>query len=121
MELVDIWRKIIVGDDKSWVLFENGTIVLTKTETDLSAQGIKLLEEYGKVYAGTSAGDFSVIELRDHEGWIVTCHHPDILNYVSPAEVETSAEDWKIGLTGRSKRDYDAHELNVIHVEDNRK
>jgi hypothetical protein len=51
---------------------------------------------------------------------VITSHHPDILNYVSPDEVAEQSNDLVIGLLGRSKRDLDAAELMVIHVEDNR-
>ena len=119
--LIETWRKIIVGKEKSWVLFENGTVViLMQPETDLKQQAVRLLEKFGKVFAGTPAGDFSVIDLQEDDGWVVACHHPDILNYVSPGEIEEEPEDWKIGLTGRSKRNDDANELNIIHVEDKR-
>jgi hypothetical protein len=50
----------------------------------------------------------------------VTGHHPDILTYVSPDEVAEQNNDLVIGLLGRSKRDQDAAELMIIHVEDNR-
>ncbi len=118
---VEIWRKIILGEEKSWVLFENNTVaILMQPETDLSAQAIKLMQSYGKVFVGSPAGDFTVIKLSEHEGWIVTCHHPDILTYVSVEEVGADANDLLIGITGRSKRDNDADQLKIIHVEDKR-
>ena len=121
-EIINIWKKIIVGEEKSWVLFENGTIViLMEPEPDLRNQAISLMEEYGRVSIGTPAGDFSVINLSNDEGYAVTCHHPDILTYVSAPEVEENADDWKIGFVGRSKRDADAHELEIIHIENNHK
>lgn len=120
--LVEIWKKIIVGNEKSWVLFENGTIViLMEPESDLQNQAISLIKEFGKVSVGNSAGDFSVINLSNDEGYAITCHHPDILTYVSASEIEEDSEDWKIGLIGRSKRDCDAQEMKIIHVQDNRK
>ena len=42
------------------------------------------------------------------------------LMYISPDEVAEQSNDLVIGLLGRSKRDLDAAELLVIHVEDNR-
>ena len=62
---------------------------------------------------GSPAGDFSVITLDKHPGWVVTSHHPDILNYVRPDEVDEGSSDVAIGLLGRSKRDRDAKELSV--------
>jgi len=121
-DLIEAWRQIIVGENKSWVLFENGTcVILMQPEADLKQQAIALMEEWGPVHAGTPAGDFSVVELTAHPGWVVTCHHSDILTYVSPQEFdEPEPEEISIGLLGRAKRDQDARELQVIHVEDKR-
>jgi hypothetical protein len=121
-ELVDVWRSIIRGDEKSWVLFENGTcVVLMEPQGDLAAQATALLREWGPVHAGSSFGDFSTIELEGDKGWVVTCHHNDILTYVGPDEVAPeAASDLGVGLLGRSKRGQDAEEPRVIHVEDRR-
>ncbi len=120
--LIDTWRKIIVGDQKSWVLFQNGTcVILMEPEPDLAQQAVALLREWGPVHAGTPSADFSIIELAEHPGWVVTCHHNDILTYVSPEEFSTEApNELMIGLLGRQLRDQDASELEVIHVEDKR-
>src|SRR5262245_11999046 len=121
-ELVAAWRDIINSPDKSWVLFENGTcVVLTDPAGDLAAQAVELLREHGPVQPGSSFGDFGTITLDDGRGWVVTCHHNDILTYVAPDEVGTgSANDRAVGLLGRSKRGQDAEELRVVHVEDHR-
>ena len=120
--LIAIWRGIIQGDSKSWVLFEHGTcVILMQTEADLAAQATALLAEWGPVQVGTDSADFDVIELANAPGWVVTCHHPDILVYV-PVDDENTAgtSDVVIGLIGRSERDQDAKELKVIHIEDKR-
>src|SRR5438270_5939041 len=121
-ELVEIWRQIMVGEGKSWVLFEHGTcVILTQPEADLAAQATGLMREWGPVQVGTDAGDFDVISLENSPGWVVTCHHPDILNYVSPDEFDgKEPQEIMIGLLGRSMRDQDGRELHVIHVEDKR-
>jgi hypothetical protein len=123
--LIETWRRIIVGDEKSWVLFEHGTcVVLMKPEQDLAKQAIDLMKEYGPVIVGTPAGDFNVIALKDHPGWVVTSHHPDILTYVAPDEVNKAglgSDDMMVGLIGRSKRAQDAEELDIVHIEDRRK
>jgi hypothetical protein len=119
--LIETWRRIIIGEYKSWALFSNGTcVILMQPGADLRRQALELLKTYGPVHAGSPAGDFSVITLDDDPGWVVTSHHPDILTYVSPDEVSEQSNDLVIGLLGRSKRDLDASELLVIHVEDNR-
>ncbi|WP_211342917.1 hypothetical protein [Actinomadura pelletieri] len=120
-ELVQVWRDVIRGDDKSWVLFEHGTcVILMEPEEDLAAQAVELLREYGPVHAGGPAGDFGTLDLTAAPGWAVYGHHDDILTYVAPEEVEEGAESVAVGLLGRSKRDRDGHELNAVHVEDRR-
>jgi hypothetical protein len=120
--LIAIWRGIIQGDSKSWVLFEHGTcVILMQPKVDLAAQAKALLAEWGPVQVGTDSADFDVVELANAPGWVVTCHHPDILVYV-PVDDENTAgtSDVVIGLIGRAKRGQDAKELKVIHVEDKR-
>ncbi|MCP9950410.1 hypothetical protein [Actinomadura madurae] len=120
-ELVQVWRDVIQGDEKSWVLFENGTcVILMEPEDDLAAQAVELLREYGPVAAGSSAGDFGTIDLDAAPGWAVYGHHNDILTYVAPEETADGANDLAVGLLGRSKRDQDGRELAVVHVEDKR-
>ena len=89
-------------------------------ENDLRSQAVELMREYGPVHAGSSAGDFSTINLENEPGWVVTCHHPDILTYVSENDAGDEPTDVSVGLFGRSNRDTDSADLEVIHVEDNR-
>jgi hypothetical protein len=120
-ELVEAWRATVNGPDKSWVLFENGTcVILMDPEADLAAQATALLRELGPVHAGSSFGDFTTITLDNGRGWVVACHHNDILTFVGPDEVSSGAGDLVVGLLGRSKRGQDAEELRVLHVEDKR-
>lgn len=128
-ELIAAWRQIIVGDKKSWVLFKHGTcVILTQSDADadLRAQAVALMHEWGPVQVGTPSADFNVVELVEHDGWVVTCHHPDILTYMAPDEMgieDTSdaPDDMLIGLLGRSKRGHDAEELVILHIEDKSK
>jgi hypothetical protein len=123
-DYASVWRHILVdGDRKSWVAFKNGTcVILTIPQGDLKEQAVALMKEWGQVHAGSPAGDFSTVKLTGHPGWVVTCHHSDILTYVAPEELlDAGAQDITIGLHGRSKRDQDAKSLEVIHVEDKRK
>jgi hypothetical protein len=120
-EWVEAWRNIIRGAEKSWVLFAHGTcVILMEPKGDLSAQATELMKEYGPVCVGTSSGDFSVIDLVKDQGWAVSCHHNDILTLVLPREMARGAPEIAIGMYGRSKREQDASELRVIHVEDKR-
>lgn len=118
-DLAEVWRNIVVGDSKSWVLFEHGTcVIVMEPEANLAGQARKLLAEWGPVHAGSSYGNFAVMHLDTFPGWIVTCHHPDILNYVPPDEFnEEEPPGVMIGMIGRLAREQDAEELSVIHVE----
>jgi len=119
---VDRWRDIIQDLEKSWVLFRNGTcVILVQPEGDLAAQAIELMRKWGPVQVATPSADFDIIYLASTPGWVVTCHHKDILTYVGPNEMMSpEPNDILIGLLGRSKRDRDAQELKIIHVEDRR-
>lgn len=120
-ELITVWRRIIVGENKSWVMFRQGTcVILSQPEPDLARQAVELLREWGPVHVGTPSADFDVLNLDDDLGWVVTCHHPDILNYMPPAAVSSGTPDMVIGLVGRQIRGEDAQELQVVHVEDRR-
>jgi hypothetical protein len=121
-DLIETWHGIIQGESKSWVLFEHGTcVILMQPKVDLAAQATALLAEWGPVQVGTDSADFDVIELANAPGWVVTCYHPDILVYVPPDDENMAGtSDVVIGLIGRARRDEDAKELNVIHIEDRR-
>ena len=119
-QLIDTWRRIIVGGGKSWVVFEHGTcVILTRRAEEVAAEATALLKEWGPVVVGTPAGDFNVVKLQDEPGWVVTCHHPDILTYVGADEFAEghAPEEMMIGLIGRAKRGQDAEELRIIHTE----
>lgn len=120
--LVDRWRAIIQGPEKSWALFANGTcVILMEPEADLAAQATELLKEWGPVQVATPSADFNVIHLADAPGWVVTCHHKDILTYVGPDEFPSpEPSEVVVGLLGRAKRDRDAQELEIVHLEDKR-
>jgi len=79
------------------------------------------MREWGPVYAGSPAGDFTVLTLRHDSGRAIVSHHADIFTYVSPEEIPVDDRtEVVVGLFGRNKRDQDAAELVVIHIEDKR-
>ncbi len=120
-ETVEVWRQLVVGKGGSWVLFSHGTcVVLAGAEGPLEQQGIELLKEWGPVAAGSPSGDFSVVILDGLPGWVVTSHHELVNTYVRPDELDDDPAEVDIGLLGRLKRDLDATELVVVHVEDKR-
>ncbi|WP_090791490.1 hypothetical protein [Asanoa ishikariensis] len=121
-ELAGVWRRVVRGDSKSWVVFAHGTCVVLPAPgaaDDLAQRATDILREYGPVHAGSPAGDFGTITLDPGPGWVVWGHHNDVLTYVGPDEV-TDGTDLVVGLHGRSKRDRDGHDLAVVHVEDKR-
>ncbi len=116
--LVEIWRRIIVGQGKAWALFEHGTcVIFAAARQSVNEAAVSLLREWGPVHAGSPAGDFSVITLKDARGWVVTGHHPDVLTYVAPERFESDPSELQVGLLGRLLRDQDAEGSNVIYVE----
>ena len=112
VELVAAWRDVINGPGKSWVVFENGTcVVLTEPAGDLAEQAVAILREHGPVLPGSSFGDFGTVALEGDRGWVVTCHHNDIITDVAPDEIPAEqASDLAVGLLGRAKRGRDAEE-----------
>ncbi|MCU7730227.1 hypothetical protein ODJ79_41475 [Actinoplanes sp. KI2] len=121
--LVVTWRQIIVGDEKSWVLFKHGTcVILVEPGDDLAEQAVAVLREFGPVQPGSPSADFGTITLESAPGWVVTGHHSDVLTYVAPSEISQEDDNLNlaVGLTGRSKRDQDARDLTITHIEDKR-
>jgi hypothetical protein len=119
---VDIWKGILEHSGASWVLFSNGTCVIVREPgKDLAAQARAILLDWGPVAAGTPYGDFTVQHLKSSPGWLIGCHHPDILTHVGPDEVGPASSDVKIGVAGREKRRQDARDPKVVHVEDSRR
>ncbi|MFC8272694.1 hypothetical protein ACFUJR_09140 [Streptomyces sp. NPDC057271] len=118
--LRDVWQRLLADPRKSWVLFEHGTcVVLPAPDGEPAEQATEILKQFGPARAGSSAGDFGVIDPEDVEGWVVTGHHDDVLTYVGPDEPQDQSHI-AVGLLGRSKRHRDGTELRIVHVEDRR-
>ncbi|MHC0447875.1 hypothetical protein ACWA1F_20885 [Flavobacterium sp. 3-218] len=105
---------------QDWVLFENGTyIVFDNTDSikDVRNEAIKIMAEYGPVHIGSPAGDFGVTTLKKSEGWSISGHYYGMYTYVHPSEINSSTfNESEIGLFGRSKRDLDGKNPNIIHI-----
>ena len=121
MNYQKLWSQIIIGENKSWVVFKHNTcVILMEPQKDLGKQAIYLLKEYGPYHVGTASADMNVIKLENYPGWVVIGHHPDILNYVAEEDVGTDdVNDVAIGILGRHNRSEDAKELRIVHIEDN--
>ncbi len=105
---------------QDWVLFENGTYIIfddISTVEDVKEEAVKLMKEFGPVYAGGPAGDFNIIHLNLTEGWLVSGHGYGMYTYVHPSELDSEdPSDLEIGLYGRSKRDSDGQNPEIIHI-----
>ena len=121
--IAETWRKIIQSSPnrrgKSWVVFRHGTCVILmdapSSKEEAVTQATQIISEYGPVYAGTPAGDFNITENSAVEGIIVTGWHSDVLNYVDKDE---QGDNMMVSaLIGRSKRDQDGRNPEVLHVE----
>lgn len=122
MDLINVYKKIIIDASMSWVLFKHGTcVMLLKPQNDIRKQAISILKEYGSVVAGTPSADFAVTKIPEINGWVVTGDYPGMMIYVSQEEAGKKNSDFEIGLVGRHKRADDAKELEVVHVENKRK
>jgi hypothetical protein len=119
-ELIEAWRAILAGLNKSWVLFENGTcIVLTEPGLDLTAHAQAILREFGRLGDGSAVGDFAAtVPLGHGRGWLVGGHHSDIVTFVSRDEVAPGSPHAAVGRLGRAKREKDTEQLRVLHVEE---
>lgn len=125
IDFTSAWKKILHGFDKPWVLFQFGTcVIIREPSANLTDQAIALLKEWGYPTSGSPANKFSLSFLSSQglSGSLVSCHHPDILTYVAPAEAPISEDDeislkLSIGGFGRKKRQWDCETLKVIYIE----
>ena len=119
-ELIENVKLAINPKFQDWVLFKNGTYIIfddiskvKNTNDEASA----IMKEFGPVFAGGPAGDFNTIHLTKTEGWIVAGHGYGMYTFVSPDELENkSPDDLEVGLFGRSKRDRDGKNPEVIYI-----
>lgn len=119
MDLVDVYKKIIIDPRMNWVLFKNGTcVMLLNPEDDIRVQAVKILKEHGQATAGTPSGDFEVTKIPEINGWVVTGDYPGIMMYVALEELDKNNSDFEIGMIGRTRRENDAKTLEVVHIED---
>lgn len=117
MDLIRIYKKIVTDKSMSWVLFKHGTcVMLLNHEKDIREGAISILKEHGQVVAGTPSGDFEVTKIPEIKGWVVTGDYPGIMMYVSEVEGKKK-DDVEVGIIGRTKRERDAKELEVLYAE----
>ena len=116
LDYVRVWKKVIKNQN-SWVLFENGTVVIFLPqmifpETDLKAEAIQRLKNL------QIREDVVVAELIGlGAGWIVYCGDDYILNYLPPMEVGKYRSRYDRMREMISVQKKDQRELKVIHIE----
>lgn len=86
------------------------------SKEDAAAKAIQIISEYGPVWIATPSADFNVTGNSAADGIIVTCWHNDVLNFVGKDEGGNINMLEKV-LLGRSKRDEDGRNPEVLHVE----
>lgn len=108
--------------NKSWVLFENQTVVILEDAAQSAAlaseKATKIMKDYGPIHIGTPAGEFEVMSDDDSKGWIVTPGHcENMFTYVDKRQANHGGGKMIIGLLGRAMRAKDGKNPIVIHVE----
>lgn len=83
---------------------------------DAAAKATQIISEYGPVWIATPSADFNVTGNSAAEGIIVTCWHNDVLSFA----IKDEGGDINMlekALLGRSKRDEDERNPEVLNVE----
>ncbi len=120
--LVGYIRLIFQPGLRPWCAFRHGTVVGPLEVADDVAEAARtIMRRNGLVRPGSPAGDFTVRYSAEAPplwpGWIVLSHDRVIATYVGLEELPAGSTDVEVGLFGRSKRNLDAEQLEVVHVE----
>jgi hypothetical protein len=119
-DLVKYVSLAVESPSVSWTLFSYGTFVIKDPAILADEQKInalKIITKHGQIIAGESSGDFSVTELQNIEGWLVSASVYGLFTYVHPSEMKNvNISDLEVGLFGRMKRNLDGIEMEIIHV-----
>lgn len=116
--LVEVWRMILKADPPAtWILFSYGTcVIFPERIQNPELTAIDFLAEFGPAMVATASADFSVRILDNQKGFVVSCHHPQIFNYVRPELWGEESGEAMVGLFARMDRGWDAHVQKIIHV-----
>ncbi|EJL71879.1 hypothetical protein [Chryseobacterium populi] len=124
-DLIENVKLAINPKFQDWVLFKNGTYIIFDNVDTIKAvndEAIKQMKEFGPVFAGGPAGDFNTIHLTKTDGWIVSGHGYGMYTYVNPSEIENKTpNDIEIGIFGRSKRDLDGKNPEILYINSSKK
>lgn len=86
------------------------------SKEDAAAKATQIISEYGPVWIATPSADFNVTGNSAAEGIIVACWHNDVLSFA----IKDEGGDINMlekALLGRSKRDEDGRNPEVLNVE----
>ncbi|MGJ8641751.1 MAG: hypothetical protein ACSHYA_20340 [Opitutaceae bacterium] len=96
------------------VVFRNGTAVYSSDEIDIE-NVFELMSQEGGVVPGTPKADFAVARISEPiPGTVVKYHHPNIISFVSAAEMEVDAPEHVPGYFLRAARDCDSLDLMIV-------
>ena len=117
--LVARWRVILArlqGSEGSWALFKHGTVVIFDSKPrNAEAEARDLLRAQSPARYG--APEPEVTPLPNNAGWLVGGAHARLLTYVAPEEAGANTPLPIIGRLGRAKREEDARDLDITHIE----
>ncbi len=118
--LVARWRAALSrmqGPEGAWALFKHGTVVLFEVKPrNAEAEAKTLLKAQIAPRPGL-APEPEVTALPNGGGWLVGGEDPRLFTYVAPEEASAATPPAMIGRLGRAKRDEDARDLEITHIE----
>lgn len=117
--LVARWRAILArrqGKGGVWALFKHGTVaIFPAAPRNAEAEARDMLKTQGPARYG--APEPEVTALPNGAGWLVGGSDPRIFTYVAPEEAGVTTPVQIIGRLGRAKREEDARDLQITHIE----
>ena len=135
-EATQVFEKINTTMNVPFVIYSNQTAIFLKPKdgdndgNNLKGKGKQaviseaneIMKEYGPVYAGTQAGDFNSLPLKEEpgfpRGYLVTGWCPIMYTFVSKLYEMPQGNILTIGLFGRSKRNKDGKECKPVYWDD---
>lgn len=117
----------VPSDKLAWIIFENGTVYLTKPNDDFPVdipsktfveKALDECLEFGPAVVGTSSADFSVSRLPwypDQFVYMVRFNHSCIFNIII---MDEETDHMVVGLRSRIKRNADIEEQNIKYLRD---
>lgn len=112
-EDVEIWQRLLSASESSWVLFENGSLVLCGTSAEPEALAAKVIEQYKQITPGSSSADLSIRLVEEAGVWVVSLAAGNVLSLV---RLEDCDQETVAGLLAREALEDDARHRRVIHV-----